>query len=170
MAKQTIEQSPQNPHPKLIDLGFVGAIDSIAYGVGMTYHVKLLLCITDGAWTKSVSQPVRVTPHTLTKLVEQHIGYIAGADDGIVTVDGKPCVREILLANANAIHDGFTHRTFSLPNGHYLFTNLDPNQAYLIMARDFKKQYEPCVYDYIRPATDLSHDEQLLMWQGWQGN
>lgn len=100
--------------------------------------------------------------------IVQHKGYIAGRDDGIVTIDGKPCVCEILLADAHNIHDGFTHRTFSMPSGHYLFSNLDPDKEYLIIARDDSKQYEPCVYDYIKPASDLSQDELFKLWDSWQ--
>lgn len=93
-------------------------------------------------------------------------GYIAGSGDGIVTVAGEPSRRDIVLFDA----DGLTiiNRMASLPNGHYLFNGLDPSVQYLVMVRDHNKQYEPFVWDYVIPATDLTIDEQQAMWQSWQ--
>lgn len=95
-----------------------------------------------------------------------HIGYIAGSGDGIATVAGEPAARDIVLFDA----DGLTivSRMVSLPNGHYLLNGLNPSMQYLVMVRDHTKQYEPFVWDYVKPATDLTIDEQQVMWQSWQ--
>ena len=95
-------------------------------------------------------------------------GYIAGSGDGIVTVQGKPAKRDIWLLNAKsmAVEQVIT----SLTNGHYIFTNLNPSQRYLVIARDYKKEYEPFVWDYVKPADDLTIAEQQAQWASWQTN
>ncbi len=98
----------------------------------------------------------------------QQIGYIAGTADGIVTVQGKPARREILLMDANSREYQFAARVWSDDNGHYMFTNLDPDKQYLIMARDYNKEFEPFAYDYVQPATDLTPDEQQALRKSWQ--
>jgi len=101
-------------------------------------------------------------------LALSHNGYIAGSGDGIVTVQGKPASRKIWLLDAATmvVEQVIT----SLPNGHYLFMGLDPAKRYLVMARDFKKEYEPFVWDYVAPADDLTIAEQQALWQSWQTN
>lgn len=93
-------------------------------------------------------------------------GYIAGLGDGIVTVAGKPASRKIWLLDAQtmAVEQVIT----SLKNGHYLFMGLDPAKEYLVMVRDFKKEYEPFVWDYVKPADDLTIAEQQALWASWQ--
>ena len=96
----------------------------------------------------------------------EYTGYIAGTADGIVTVDGKPASREILVLNADDLT--LSQRTASLNNGHYLIAGLDPDKRYLVMCRDHERQYESFCWDYVRPATDLTFAEQLALWQSWQ--
>lgn len=93
-------------------------------------------------------------------------GYIAGAADGIVTVNGIAAQREITLFNAQDL--GIVQRTQSFANGRYLLNGLDPNQKYMVMARDHNKEYEPAVFDYVTPATDLTLQQQQELWQSWQ--
>lgn len=99
-----------------------------------------------------------------------HVGCVAGDGDGIITVGGVPARREIVVFNVDlTIHS----RCYSLANGHYLIANLDPNQKYLIMARDLPptddiERYEPAVWDYVTPKDDKTIDEQMEMWQSWQ--
>lgn len=93
-------------------------------------------------------------------------GYIAGTGDGIVTVRGKPDLRRIWLLNAQTM--AVEQVVTSLPNGHYIFIGLNPDKRYIVMVRDYKKEYEPFVWDYVQPADDLTIDEQMTMWQGWQ--
>lgn len=95
------------------------------------------------------------------------MGYIAGAGDGIVTVQGKPAKREILLMDANSRDYQFVARVWSLNNGRYMFTDLDSDKEYLVMARDYNKEYEPFAYDYVQPATDLTHAEQDALRESW---
>ena len=93
-------------------------------------------------------------------------GYIAGSGDGIVTVAGEPSARDIVLFNADDLT--VVSRSASLPNGHYLLSGMDVDKRYLLMARDHNKQYEPFVWDYVIPATDLTIAEQQTLWQTWQ--
>lgn len=96
----------------------------------------------------------------------RHSSYIAGANDGIVTVQGKPASREIWLLDARtmAIEQVIT----SLNNGHYLFMGLNPTKEYLVMARDYKKEFEPFVWDWVKPADDLTIAAQQVLWKSWQ--
>lgn len=109
---------------------------------------------------------MQVLAKVYTSLLINHSGYIAGAGDGIVTVAGKPASRKIYLLNAQtmAVEQIIT----SLQNGHYLFMGLDPAKKYLVMVRDYKKEFEPFVWDEVSPATDKTFDEQMAMWQSWQ--
>ncbi|MGA6102090.1 hypothetical protein ACPESL_07885 [Psychrobacter pocilloporae] len=105
---------------------------------------------------------------TYTSLSLAHHSYIAGSGDGIVTVQGKPASRKIWLLNAQtlAVEQVIT----SLKNGHYMFLGLDPDKRYLVMVRDYKKEYEPFVWDYVVPADDLTVAEQQSLWASWQTN
>ncbi|WP_083603579.1 hypothetical protein [Psychrobacter sp. C 20.9] len=95
-------------------------------------------------------------------------GYIAGSGDGIVTVQGKPASRKIWLLNANTMV--VEQIVTSLKNGHYLFMGLDPNKKYLVMVRDYKREYEPFVWDYLTPSDDLTIAEQQALRLSWQTN
>lgn len=94
------------------------------------------------------------------------VGYIAGAGDGIVTVQGKPASRDMWLLNAQTM--AVEQVVTSLPNGHYMFTGLRNDKRYLVMACDYKKEYEPFCWDQVKPADDLTIDEQQALWQSWQ--
>ena len=93
-------------------------------------------------------------------------GYIAGAGDGIVLVNGQPASRKIYVFDPVLMT--WIQTAKSLPNGHYLIQNLDPNKQYLIMVRDYNREYEPAVWDYVTPATDLTIAQQQELWQSWQ--
>lgn len=95
-------------------------------------------------------------------------GYIAGTGDGIVTVAGLPAQRDVVVLSANDL--SIVARNASLKNGHYLITNLDPSKQYLIMARDYNKEYEPAAWDYVTPSTDLTIAEQQALWENWNGS
>lgn len=103
-----------------------------------------------------------------TKLSIAQAGYIAGSNDGIVTVVGKPASRKIYLLNTLTL--AIEETQWSLENGHYLFMSLDPSKKYLVMVRDYKKEYEPFVWDDVKPADDLTIAEQQALWQSWQTN
>lgn len=109
---------------------------------------------------------MQVIAKIYTYLSLAHSGYIAGSGDGIVTVQGKPASRKIWLLNAQTMT--VEQIITSLKNGHYLFMGLDPAKKYLVMVRDYKKEFEPFVWDEVPPATDKTIDEQMAMWQGWQ--
>lgn len=93
-------------------------------------------------------------------------GYIAGTNDGIVTVGNKPAARDIVLFDA--LNLSIAQTTTSLSNGHYMFLGLDPAKKYLVMARDYKKEFEPFAWDYVKPADDLTIAEQKALWASWQ--
>lgn len=93
-------------------------------------------------------------------------GYIAGSGDGLVTVRGKAAARKIWLLNARTLQ--IEQVASSLQNGHYLFMGLDLNKRYLVMVRDYKKEFEPFVWDHVQPADDLTIDEQQALWASWQ--
>lgn len=93
-------------------------------------------------------------------------GYIAGTGDGIVTAKGQPAQRDIWLLNTQTM--AVEQVVTSLKNGHYLFMGLDPDEEYLVMVRDYKKEYEPFAWDYVTPANDLTIAEQQALWQSWQ--
>lgn len=92
--------------------------------------------------------------------------YIAGSGDGVVTVKGAPAARKIWLLDAKTM--AVEHIIASLQNGHYIFMDLDPDKRYIVMVRDYKKEFEPFVWDEVSPATDKTIDEQMAMWQGFQ--
>ena len=93
-------------------------------------------------------------------------GYIAGTGDGIVTAKGQPAQRDIWLLNTQTM--AVEQVGTSLENGHYLFMGLDLDEEYLVMVRDYKKELEPFAWDHVKPANDLTIDEQQAMWQGFQ--
>lgn len=80
--------------------------------------------------------------------------YIAGSGDGIVTVAGKPASRHVYLLDAVTLTT--IQKVASFANGRYVFMGLPPDKQYMIIARDYKKEYEPFAWDYVRPASDLT--------------
>lgn len=117
--------------------------------------------------TRQNSNPQSVNLEFISRQ-QKFSGYIAGTGDGIVTVRGKPAPREILLMDANSCDYQFVGRVWSMDNGHYMLTDLDPDKEYLVMARDYKKEIEPFAYDYVQPATDITPDEQQALRESWQ--
>lgn len=95
-----------------------------------------------------------------------HSSYIAGIGDGIVTVRGEPSSRKIWLFNAQSMQ--VEQVITSLKSGRYLFLGLDPAKEYVVMVRDYKREFEPFAWDYVKPANDLTIDEQQALWQSWQ--
>lgn len=98
-------------------------------------------------------------------------GYIAGSDIGIVTVAGQPAKRKIELLDVTTYER--LQQATSLANGHYLFIGIDQTKQYLVMCRDLppngtEQRYEPVVWDYVTPATDLTPTQQQELWQTWQ--
>lgn len=96
----------------------------------------------------------------------QHTGYIAGTTDGIVTVGGESAKRQICVFDVDTLT--WLQTATSNENGNYLIMGLDPNKKYLLMARDYKQEYEPCCWDYVIPKNDKTLDEQMELWQSWQ--
>lgn len=109
---------------------------------------------------------MQVIAKVYTSISLAYGGYIAGAGDGIVTVAGKPASRKIWLLNAQnlAVERVIT----SLKNGHYMFLGLDLDKKYMVMVRDYKKEYEPFVWDDVTPADDLTIGEQMALQVSWQ--
>lgn len=96
----------------------------------------------------------------------QGSGYIAGANDGIVTVQGVPASRKIWLLDAKTLV--VNQVISSLTNGHYIFLGLNPDKEYLVMVRDYKRELEPFAWDYVKPLDDIALDAQQALWVSWQ--
>lgn len=79
-------------------------------------------------------------------------GYIAGTGAGIVTINGIPARRKILLYDCKSLR--CVRSTWSNADGTYLLPHLDPRREYLVLARDYKGEYEPVAYDFVRPKVD----------------
>lgn len=109
---------------------------------------------------------MQVLAAVYTSLSLISVGYIAGSAGGIVTVQGKPASRKIHLLNAKTLASEGSQ--WSLVNGHYMFMGLDVNKEYLVMARDYKREFEPFAWDYVKPADDLTIEQQQALWQTWQ--
>ncbi len=95
-----------------------------------------------------------------------HNGYIAGRDDGIVTIRGEPVSRKIYLLDSVTLK--WLKTCVALPNGHYMFMGLDPNKEYIVMSRDYHHDFEPVCYDHVIPSIDLTLAEQKELWTTWQ--
>ena len=109
---------------------------------------------------------MQVLAKTYTSLSLAHSGYIAGSGDGIVTVQGKPSSRSIWLLDAKTL--AIKAVQYSLKNGHYAFFGLDDSKEYLVLARDYKREFEAFAWDYVKPANDLTVEQQQALWQTWQ--
>lgn len=99
-------------------------------------------------------------------LKDNEMGYIAGTQDGIVTVGGEPASRQICVLDVATL--AWVQSTTSNDNGNYLIMGLDPAKKYLLMARDYKGEYEPCCWDCVMPKDDKTLEEQMELWQSWQ--
>ena len=79
------------------------------------------------------------------------IGYVAGTGNGIVTVNGDPAQKRILIfQRANEMV--FLKQTWSQADGSYLIGNLNINSIYMVIAVDDRQKYEPVAWDWIKPA------------------
>lgn len=82
-------------------------------------------------------------------------GFFAGSvgGTGIVTVNGKPARRKILLLDQATYL--FVRSTWSKHDGSYRIGNLDPTRQYMIMAVDnYDSHYRPVAWDKLTPALD----------------
>lgn len=93
-------------------------------------------------------------------------GYIAGTNEGIVTVAGQPASRQIVVLNAKTLTLQTITKSFA--NGRYLIAGLNPQNTYLVICRDYEKMYEAQSWDYVTPANDLTIAQQQELWQSWQ--
>lgn len=97
-------------------------------------------------------------------------GYIAGTGTGIATINGVPSRVKISIFTNRA---KLIRTEYSLPNGHYMISGLNPNEEYLIVARGIKTNADvdvekPHAWDYIKPATDLTPVQQRALYNSWQ--
>ena len=65
---------------------------------------------------------------------------------------GKPASRRILLIERERFK--VVDDTWSADDGSYLFDQLNPEQDFLVLALDHKRQYEPVAYDYVRAVAE----------------
>lgn len=87
-------------------------------------------------------------------LKKKHKGYISGQGLGIVTVDGAPASRVVYLYKRTLGSQPLelVDICISKPDGSYLFDGLDMNNKYLVIAADYKQEYEPVAWDWITPT------------------
>ncbi|ULJ69293.1 hypothetical protein MIS45_11235 [Wielerella bovis] len=112
--------------------------------------------IQRGLWFKS--PPKRALSKTLFKrgfLTQSRFsgkGFIAGTKGGvgIVTVNGKPARRKILLLDQATMI--WARSTWSAQDGSYRFEHLDETREFLILAVDnYNSFYRPVSWDKIKP-------------------
>lgn len=95
------------------------------------------------------------------------IGYIAGMGDGIASLHGKGVRRYITVFDVATL--AVVQQVLSHPSGRYLIANLDVNKRYLVMLRPLVSDgvgVAPCVWDNVKPESNLSFDEQKMIWTG----
>lgn len=73
-------------------------------------------------------------------------GYIAGQ----LTVAGVPAVRKVVVLDPYTY--GFICSVWSQSDGSYRIPNLDPAKPYLVLGRDYARQYEPVAWDWVMPV------------------
>ena len=78
-------------------------------------------------------------------------GFIAGGGNGIVTVDGKPAQKRIVIFE-RIDNLPVVHQTWSYHDGTYFISSLNKDKTYLVMAFDDKQKYEPVAWDFIKAA------------------
>lgn len=88
-------------------------------------------------------------------------GYISGQGEGIVTAKGQPARREIWLLALKS--NRLIRSVWSARDGTYFFGHLDPEQEYMIIARDYERHRALFGWDYRKPATVLTLHEQLAL-------
>lgn len=79
-------------------------------------------------------------------------GYIAGTGAGIVTVNGIPARRRLILFERTTLFP--IRGVWSNDDGTYILPHIDPNRMYLLIALDHMGEYEPVAYDFVRPKVD----------------
>lgn len=119
-----------------------------------------------GIRDNNIAQEVELSMTQRAKTAQ--IGYIAGSGNGLFTLNGTPSFGEILCMDVTDKPYKWIYRGSSFKNGHWLVDELDPNRKYLVMGRDYNKEYEPFCWDYVTPATDLTFEQQQELWQSWQ--
>ena len=75
--------------------------------------------------------------------------YIAGEGLGIVSINGRAAAREILCLDNDT--KAVLYKTWSHADGSYLIPSLDKDKLYVVIAFDYKGDYEPVAYDRIAP-------------------
>ena len=96
-------------------------------------------------------------------------GYIAGRADGIVSINSKGARRIIQLLEIDEFKREIKMlaQTRSNETGNYFIHSLDPDKYYFVLARDYKRDFEPVAIDQIKPASDLNYDEIYQLVRTW---
>lgn len=79
------------------------------------------------------------------------LGYISGTSPGLLTVNGSPASREIELRHRKTRIVVSTK--VSASDGTYYFSDLDPNEKFDLIARDWQGVYNDVIRSNITPAT-----------------
>lgn len=76
-------------------------------------------------------------------------GYIAGESPGLVTVNDVPSAREVEIRHRRTRIIVAT--TFSAPDGTYRIDNLNPDQEFDVIARDWSGTYNDVIVSRVKP-------------------
>lgn len=99
--------------------------------------------------------------------VLENTGYIAGMGDGIVTINGVPKSRKLIVYDA--VTEQYVQTAYSLDNGHYLIPNLDPSRRYLVLCRPIygidERGVKAKAWDNVTPTNDKTSAELTELWQ-----
>lgn len=78
------------------------------------------------------------------------LGYIAGeAPDGLVTVNTAPSRREVEVRHR--MTRAVVATTFSNADGTYRINDLDPNEEFDVMGRDYAGTYNDVIVSRVKP-------------------
>ena len=75
--------------------------------------------------------------------------YIAGEGLGIVSINGRAAASEVLCLDNDT--KAVLYKTWSRSDGSYLIPGLDKDKLYVVIAFDYKGDYEPVAYAPIAP-------------------
>lgn len=79
------------------------------------------------------------------------VGYISGQGAGLVTVNGVPSARWVEIRHRRSRLLLWVQ--FANSDGTYKFINLDPNEKFDVVARDYNNVYNDVIRSNITPAT-----------------
>ena len=86
-------------------------------------------------------------PHFVMKFAG--VGYIAGEETGVVSVDGMPASKPVFLFDQETMM--LARVTYSDANGNYRLSHLDPKRKYIVLSLDDTEECLPVCVDNVTP-------------------